>query len=629
MHGRIFEFEGFILDEGEQRLTKSGQLVQLSPKVFEVLTVLVENPRKLVTYEELMNSVWSDTFVEEGNLRFCIHSLRKALGTELIATVPKRGYRLEASVILRSGVRESLSGDVPIPSTEHVGMTEPPTHRLYRFAAVALLLICFLVTLALFALLSGDHTAAGQTPERTPSIALIPFQVIASDAPTAESIRNGLTQALAHDLGRIRGLRLIRPAGLEPFLGANAAPAAAAAQLNADEFLSGAFRVENGQARVTFRLIRAQDNSSPLDGSFTITETSIIEAEKASSLRIARAVDVHLMERKDERAIPPGLLDEETRVAYLLAQRIPRENDLNRWAEAASLMRRVVEKAPEWALGRAKLAEALVLTRGTKGCDEALESARAALELDASSAEAYLVIGVCHRWQNQWTRAERSFRKAIELNPGLDRAYLEYGQLLDFQRRFAEAEIHLKRALDLEPLTPFYNVVLCQHYYYDRKFTEALNYCERSRQIEPDYFLAMKRLYWIYVMQGRYDLVEEITFGKLSQEELLKNPLSRPLAEGDIRSYWEANLKERLANQSKRQSPVAIATYYVMLGDKSKALQHLEEAAASGSDQMNYIYPDPVFDPLRNEESFKALMQRLGVDKATFEHPVGRTSAPN
>src|SRR5689334_5572020 len=93
MSGRIYKFGDYLLDPSQLRLQKNGDDISLPPKVFEVLTLLVGRNGQLVNHEEIMREVWQQTFVEETNLRFCIHSLRKVLGKDCIETVPKRGYR--------------------------------------------------------------------------------------------------------------------------------------------------------------------------------------------------------------------------------------------------------------------------------------------------------------------------------------------------------------------------------------------------------------------------------------------------------------------------------------------------------------------------------------------------------
>ncbi|MBV9339446.1 MAG: winged helix-turn-helix domain-containing protein, partial [Acidobacteria bacterium] len=74
----FYEFDSFRVEAAERLLLREGQPVELSPKAFETLLVLLRNSGRLVPKEELMRSVWPDTTVEEGNLTLAIHNLRKA-----------------------------------------------------------------------------------------------------------------------------------------------------------------------------------------------------------------------------------------------------------------------------------------------------------------------------------------------------------------------------------------------------------------------------------------------------------------------------------------------------------------------------------------------------------------------
>src|SRR5215212_4238310 len=105
---RLYGFGPFLLDPAERVLTREGQPVPLTPKAFDLLVVLVENGGHLLGKKDLMEAVWPDSFVEEGNLTFTISSLRKALGEDrkehqYIETVPRSGYRFVAGVRVLKG----------------------------------------------------------------------------------------------------------------------------------------------------------------------------------------------------------------------------------------------------------------------------------------------------------------------------------------------------------------------------------------------------------------------------------------------------------------------------------------------------------------------------------------------
>ncbi len=113
-----YRFGDFELDVGERILLRSGSRVPLTPRMFDLLTTLVQKGGHLVTKDELLDAVWADAAVEEGNLNRTISSLRKTLGeakgeNRYIETTPKAGYRFVAEVVYENesgGFREKTNG---------------------------------------------------------------------------------------------------------------------------------------------------------------------------------------------------------------------------------------------------------------------------------------------------------------------------------------------------------------------------------------------------------------------------------------------------------------------------------------------------------------------------------------
>jgi eukaryotic-like serine/threonine-protein kinase len=99
----LYLFGQFALDSRRRTLSRADSPIALTPKAFDVLLFLARNPNRLVTKEEMLQAVWGDTLVEEGNLAQCISHLRKALGdnsedSRLIVTIARRGYQFTADV---------------------------------------------------------------------------------------------------------------------------------------------------------------------------------------------------------------------------------------------------------------------------------------------------------------------------------------------------------------------------------------------------------------------------------------------------------------------------------------------------------------------------------------------------
>ena len=100
---QLYEFGPFRLDAEKELLLRDKETVPLAPKAFQVLLVLIRRKHQVVTKDELLKTVWPDTFVEETNLSRNVFLLRKALGEspqdhQYIVTVPGRGYRFAEDV---------------------------------------------------------------------------------------------------------------------------------------------------------------------------------------------------------------------------------------------------------------------------------------------------------------------------------------------------------------------------------------------------------------------------------------------------------------------------------------------------------------------------------------------------
>lgn len=119
-NGYVYEFGDFRLDGAHLMLYKDDEAVSLKPKAVETLLALMEKSGEIVSKDELMNRVWSDSFVEEANLVQNIYILRKTLGKasngeRLIETFWRRGYRFNGEIHM-------LARDEAGPATRRNGL---------------------------------------------------------------------------------------------------------------------------------------------------------------------------------------------------------------------------------------------------------------------------------------------------------------------------------------------------------------------------------------------------------------------------------------------------------------------------------------------------------------------------
>jgi DNA-binding winged helix-turn-helix (wHTH) protein len=95
----IYEFDEFRLDADRRVLTREGEPLALTPRVFDTLLYFVQHANRVILKDELMRAIWADSFVEENNLSQNVSTLRRALGSRrYILTVPGSGYRFASEV---------------------------------------------------------------------------------------------------------------------------------------------------------------------------------------------------------------------------------------------------------------------------------------------------------------------------------------------------------------------------------------------------------------------------------------------------------------------------------------------------------------------------------------------------
>ncbi len=613
MNKQTYEFGEFLLDLTEKRLLRNGQTVSLQPKVFDMLAVFVEREGELVSRDDLMKAVWKETFVEETNLRFCVHALRKALGKrkdgkDYVETIPKRGYRFSAETsenFLTDAPDREISEEILLPVAETPKKQTANRKFLIAVAAILVLLI---------------GVAAWQISKRNQpknaldfqTLAVLPFESVGGEQT---DLQIGLADALISNLSKIKRLKVLPLASIRKFAGQNFDAAAAGRELAAAAVLSGSYRFEGENMRVTVNLLRSADGKTLWTETFSTQKKSVLELENSIALRTARLLSLKIAEFEDEKSLDGKDLNAEAVQNYLSARKIQRTGELNRRKEMIGLFEKTVELEPSWALGYAGYAEALLTSdQVLVEWEKAEQVANKTLGLDKTLAEPHTVLGEIYRWRDwNWEKSELEFKQAIALNPNYAPAHLGYSQLLRLQRRFAEAEESLKKAGEIEPFSPYYQSSFCELYIFDRKFEKALAACDYANSIEPDFWRVRKLFHSIYVEKKMYPELENLVLGKLSPAEKAAHPLTKSLEQKDLRPYFQFFIDE--PSKSGRENFVAKAILYLQIGEKEKALEKLENAFARRDANFPAVNGDSSFDSIRSEKRFVELMRKTGLHK--------------
>ncbi len=466
--------------------------VPLTPKVLDTLMVLVENAGQPVSKEELLRSVWPDTFVEESNLAQNVSVLRKALGTaegggNYIETIAKRGYRFVA------GVR--MAGDSP----PLVDSSQKPDAAAGRQPAPR-------KTLAISLLAVGLGTAGGLLYYRVHSakaepiraIAVIPLRNVSGDAGQ-DFLANGITELLTTELGKTLPVRVTSSTSSMRFRDSKRPIAEIARELGVDAVVEGSVARAGDHLRVTSQLIYAAEDRQIWAEAYDRNVTDVMLLEEEIARAVAHEIKVEALPVRRAAAAPVNREAFESclRARYFVDQRTEPEI-----RKAIEWYQRAIEEDPVYALAYAGLADCynqlgtnIIGARSPAETRKlAAASARRALEIDPNLAEAHAALAYCDLYDWNWTAAEQGFARAIQANPNYAPAHLWFAHYLTARKQFDRASQEVRLARDLDPLSPVIQTQVGWLMGFAGRHAEAIELFRTVLKDNPNYQWALWQL---------------------------------------------------------------------------------------------------------------------------------------
>ncbi len=628
----LYEFGDFSLDPFKNRLHRGGELIPLSPRVAKTLCALVERHGQLVERDELMNLVWHDVAVEDGNLTVTVSVLRKVLGEDaatakFIETVPRVGYRFVADVREVSDdvgtlvVEKQTLGRVVIDEESHSTASIPSylfstSTRMLATVGVAMAVITF----GAFAYFSrSGPTTARVTGVK--SIAVLPFKTLdEKDKGSPNGL--ALTDILITRLSNIKEINVRPTSAVASLEHQSESSASLGRKLQVDAVLEGSIFRSGGNVRITTRLIRVSDQVPIWAGQFEKTTVDELQLQNEIALQVVDALALHLSD-DEKRGLTKHYTDKgEAYQLYVRGRYEWNKRNVAGLFEAERLFRNAIEKDPNFALAYVGFADRKAMSAEA---DEAFTAINKALELYPDLAEAYATSGFLntfHRWN--WEKAEQSFRKSIELNPGYATAHHWYAILLAILSRHEEAKSEMRRALEIDPTSHNFLTDLGQTHYFARDYEKAEEYCLKALEMYPDFVFAHGHLSQVYLQNGQYEKAVESKLkqqrtlgGYAAQSDKLDESWSKEYArqkaayaQGGIRKFLENGLVSKGRNANIFYDK---ALTYAFLGEKDKALYNLEKAYEGFAFLLVFVKADPAFDNLRAEPRYQVILQKMNL----------------
>ena len=623
-------------------LSQNGTSARLEPKVMEVLVRLASEPGEVVSKENILKTVWSDTFVSDDVLIRSVSELRRVFGDDarepqFIETIPKRGYRLVARVERLSGFPASA-----VPSKVKEGLGEEVNEHSGKslnkpvLVGAMILLACALLAGALLLFNIGglrDRLISNPTPPVIHSIAILPLENLSAD-PSQEYFALGMTDALITEISRARELKVISRKSVMAYEGTHKNSTEIARELKVDALLEGTIQRSNDRVRITLELIYGPEDRHLWANSYDrdIRDTFALEQDVAKA--VTNEIAVQLVPTRKTSA-SKGPVDLKVLEAYLQGQykrnvqasnlqgQHGQEAAYDRYMqEAIDSYEQAIKEDPSYTPAYLALAEvqwwerpgmAAPLIKNAQGVELARQELKQALSLDPDLAEVHLDLARFAFYVDwNWAEAEREYRLAIELNPNLAMAHECYAQYLDAMGRLDEAVTQYNMLGQLDPN----NQNLPVEFYHRRQFEKVIEL--RKIHVETHVYGAGAHLDLAapLIRVGRYkeavdewiELVRELNYPNAPNE--LRQGYEQGGFEGAVKAF--ARVAERY-----KDSP-AVPTYftaylYAIIDDRDKAIAGLERAYAVRDVSMPFLSVNPDWDNLRSDPRFKELVRRVGL----------------
>jgi TolB-like protein/Tfp pilus assembly protein PilF len=464
--------------------------------------------------------------------------------------------------------------------------------------------------------------APAVAPATIPTVAVLPFANL-SACSDHDYFSDGLTEELIHALTKVNGMRVVAWSSAARLRGVEQEVLEARRRLQAANVLTGSVRISGSQLRVRAQLIDTETGVYLWSETFDRQMQDVFAIQEEIARNIVRTLRIQLAGGPDKAPLASSPTSVSSYDYYLKGRYHWHRRTPADLARSIQYFKAAIEADPASALAHAGLADAYTLdveyghTHPANGIPSAKAAALRAIELDPLLAEAYPSLALIRSHHDrEWEESEALYRKAIALNPGYATAHLWLGgDCLALLGRLDEALEELETALELDPLSAITHEIRGFIHMLMRDYEEAIRCYREILEFDPSSFRAYAAIGRALGFQGNYTEALSMLEKARSMEDGVPSILAamgqifglsgdRASAQG-VLARLEALARERYI------SSTCLAVVHLGQGDKDRALDCLEHGCEQRELSLASIGVHPVYDQLRGEPRFQALIKRL------------------
>ena len=452
------------------------------------------------------------------------------------------------------------------------------------------------------------------------SIAVLPFDNLSEDKSNAY-FAEGVQDEILTRLAKVADLKVISRTSTQHFKSAPDNLPQIAKQLGVMNILEGSVQKANDQVRVNVQLINALTDAHLWAETFDRKLTDIFAVESEIAKTIADTLQAKLTGSEKTAMSKKPTANPEAYELYLKGRFFWNKRTSADLRKAVDYFNQAIAKDSNYALAYAGLADAFAMypDYGVEAPADAYPRAKSAamkaLELDNTLGQPHAALGLVYaNFEHDFAKSIGEFERAAQLDPNYATAHQWINTGLEPTGQFDRSIAETKHAIELDPLSLIINADLAYSYFNARRFDDALAQSQKTLEIDPSFHVA--RGYLGLALQFKGQLAEAIpefrTAAASNDEPFSQALLGQALARAGMRDEAQRILS-RLEERARDHFVTgwSLAVIRLALGDKEGALAALDLALQQHAPEIVLIKYDPLFDDLRGDPHFEALVQKV------------------
>ncbi|MCK4512798.1 tetratricopeptide repeat protein, partial [bacterium] len=427
-------------------------------------------------------------------------------------------------------------------------------------------------------------------------------------------------------LTHVDGLRVVARASAFAFKGRNEDIREIGRKLKVGTLLEGSVRKSGSRMRVTAELVNVRDGFRLWSERYDRDVEDVFAVQDDISLAIVSKLRLRLVSGDKEKLLRRHTDDPEALNLCLKGRFFWNKRTEEHLRRAIDHYEQAIARDPGYALAYSGLADCYIVLPDYSSvpprtaCPKAKDAVMRALEIDDTLVEAHAslaLVRTIYDWD--WAGAEREFERAIQINPSYATAHYWFALHLMWMGRMEEALRRIEIARELDPLSLVINRNLAQICIFARRYDEAIEALTRTIEMDPGFPVAHVLLGEAYSHKG----MKKAALAEFQKELELSGGFGPGVDTRIGSAYVRLGMREKAEEVSSRLAvhareafvkPSDLAEILFSLGENDRAFECLREAFEERDKGVLGLKVYPVYDGVRSDPRFRALLSKMGLD---------------